>query len=53
MCCLWVFVGLGFVTEDPYDFANSWALNGAAEPCKRVKPPSQTCNTTGDSVKVR
>ncbi|XP_062861316.1 von Willebrand factor [Trichomycterus rosablanca] len=42
----------GFVAEDPYDFANSWALNGAAELCKRVKPPSQTCNTTGDSVKV-
>ncbi|MCJ8733665.1 hypothetical protein PDJAM_G00226260 [Pangasius djambal] len=42
----------GFLTEDPYDFANSWALNGAAKVCKRVKPPSQTCNTTRDSIQL-
>ncbi|KAK1784997.1 hypothetical protein P4O66_018435, partial [Electrophorus voltai] len=43
----------GFVTEDPFDFANSWALNGASEPCKHITPPSQTCNSTGPSVKDR
>uniref|UniRef100_A0A8B9JTJ7 von Willebrand factor n=1 Tax=Astyanax mexicanus TaxID=7994 RepID=A0A8B9JTJ7_ASTMX len=39
----------GFLTEDPYDFANSWAMNGASEACKRVTPPAQTCNNTGAS----
>uniref|UniRef100_A0A3B4EJ56 von Willebrand factor n=1 Tax=Pygocentrus nattereri TaxID=42514 RepID=A0A3B4EJ56_PYGNA len=41
----------GFLTEDSYDFANSWAMNGASEACKRVTPPSQTCNSTGASAK--
>ncbi|XP_031420651.2 von Willebrand factor, partial [Clupea harengus] len=40
----------GFLTDDPYDFANSWMMNGA-EPCKRVAPPSETCNLTGDAAK--
>uniref|UniRef100_A0A673N084 VWFD domain-containing protein n=1 Tax=Sinocyclocheilus rhinocerous TaxID=307959 RepID=A0A673N084_9TELE len=35
----------GFLTDDPYDFANS-----ADEPCKRVLPPSQSCNSTGESA---
>ncbi len=43
----------GFLTDDPYDFANSWAMKGADEPCKRVLPPSQSCNSTGESAKVR
>uniref|UniRef100_A0A8B9JSV2 von Willebrand factor n=1 Tax=Astyanax mexicanus TaxID=7994 RepID=A0A8B9JSV2_ASTMX len=41
----------GFLTEDPYDFANSWAMNGASEACKRVTPPAQTCNNTGASAR--
>ncbi|XP_056092012.1 von Willebrand factor [Rhinichthys klamathensis goyatoka] len=41
----------GFLTDDPYDFANSWAMKGADEPCKRVLPPSQSCNSTGESAK--
>ncbi|KAI2653383.1 von Willebrand factor [Labeo rohita] len=41
----------GFLTDDPYDFANSWAMKGADEPCKRVIPPSQSCNGTGESAK--
>ncbi|XP_016403144.1 von Willebrand factor [Sinocyclocheilus rhinocerous] len=41
----------GFLTDDPYDFANSWAMKGADEPCKRILPPSQSCNSTGESAK--
>uniref|UniRef100_H3AU93 von Willebrand factor n=1 Tax=Latimeria chalumnae TaxID=7897 RepID=H3AU93_LATCH len=33
-----------FLAENSYDFANSWALHGAEKPCKRVSPPSKTCN---------
>uniref|UniRef100_A0A8C2F5D3 von Willebrand factor n=1 Tax=Cyprinus carpio TaxID=7962 RepID=A0A8C2F5D3_CYPCA len=40
----------GFLTDEPYDYANSWAMKGADEPCKRVLPPSQSCNSTGDSM---
>uniref|UniRef100_A0A8C8MEA0 von Willebrand factor n=1 Tax=Oncorhynchus tshawytscha TaxID=74940 RepID=A0A8C8MEA0_ONCTS len=36
----------GFLTDDSYDFANSWALKGAGQPCRRVTPPSQSCNIT-------
>ncbi|KAJ8002410.1 hypothetical protein DPEC_G00158600 [Dallia pectoralis] len=42
----------GFLTEDSYDFANSWALKGAGQPCRRVSPPSQSCNTTADTPTV-
>uniref|UniRef100_A0A672PHD4 von Willebrand factor n=1 Tax=Sinocyclocheilus grahami TaxID=75366 RepID=A0A672PHD4_SINGR len=41
----------GFLTDDPYDFANSWAMKGADETCKRILPPSQSCNSTGESAK--
>ncbi|XP_066540767.1 von Willebrand factor [Hoplias malabaricus] len=41
----------GFVTEDPLDFANSWAMNGASETCKRITPPAQSCNSTGTSTR--
>ncbi|XP_030646283.1 von Willebrand factor [Chanos chanos] len=41
----------GFLTDDAYDFANSWALNGAVEPCGRVAPPSHTCNNTRGSAR--
>ncbi|KAM3870572.1 von Willebrand factor [Diretmus argenteus] len=36
----------GFLTEDSYDFANSWAVKGAGQSCRRVAPPSQSCNST-------
>ncbi|XP_064878243.1 LOW QUALITY PROTEIN: von Willebrand factor [Oncorhynchus nerka] len=39
----------GFLTDDSYDFANSWALKGAGQPCRRVTPPSQSCNITADT----
>ncbi|XP_067090003.1 von Willebrand factor [Osmerus mordax] len=42
----------GFLTEDSYDFANSWAVKGAGEPCHRVSPPSQSCNSTENTPMV-
>ncbi|XP_064199356.1 von Willebrand factor isoform X1 [Anguilla rostrata] len=36
----------GFLTESSYDFANSWALREPGKPCKRVSPPSKTCNAS-------
>ncbi|XP_006633894.3 von Willebrand factor [Lepisosteus oculatus] len=40
----------GFLTDSSYDFANSWALHGAGEPCRRVSPPSQTCNVSSEAA---
>ncbi|CAL9695336.1 unnamed protein product [Knipowitschia caucasica] len=42
----------GFVTEDSYDFANSWAVKGASQLCERVTPPSMTCNHTGRIAEI-
>uniref|UniRef100_A0A4W6D782 von Willebrand factor n=1 Tax=Lates calcarifer TaxID=8187 RepID=A0A4W6D782_LATCA len=39
----------GFLTEDSYDFANSWAVKGADQPCRRVSNPSQSCNNTKET----
>ncbi|XP_068168133.1 von Willebrand factor [Antennarius striatus] len=36
----------GFLTEDSYDFANSWAVKGAGQSCQRVSNPDQACNST-------
>uniref|UniRef100_A0A3Q2CUH6 von Willebrand factor n=1 Tax=Cyprinodon variegatus TaxID=28743 RepID=A0A3Q2CUH6_CYPVA len=36
----------GFLTEDSYDFANSWAMKGADQACRRVSDPTQSCNST-------
>ncbi|KAF3688863.1 von Willebrand factor [Channa argus] len=36
----------GFLTDDSYDFANSWAVKGADQSCRRVSSPSQSCNNT-------
>ncbi|KAM6936930.1 von Willebrand factor [Xenentodon cancila] len=36
----------GFLTEDSYDFANSWAVKGADQSCRRVSIPSKSCNST-------
>ncbi|KAM6960602.1 von Willebrand factor [Aplochiton taeniatus] len=40
----------GFLTDDSYDFANSWAMKGAGQSCRRVSPPSLSCNSTGTST---
>uniref|UniRef100_M3ZNL1 von Willebrand factor n=1 Tax=Xiphophorus maculatus TaxID=8083 RepID=M3ZNL1_XIPMA len=34
-----------FLTEDSYDFANSWAVKGADQACRRVSDPTQSCNS--------
>ncbi|GAA6225493.1 von Willebrand factor-like [Lates japonicus] len=39
----------GFLTEDSYDFANSWAVKGADQACRRVSNPSQSCNNTKET----
>ncbi|XP_071385630.1 von Willebrand factor-like, partial [Centroberyx affinis] len=39
----------GFLTEDSYDFANSWAVKGAGQSCHRVTTPSQSCNSTKET----
>ncbi|TKS73397.1 von Willebrand factor [Collichthys lucidus] len=36
----------GFLTDDSYDFANSWMVKGAGQSCRRVSTPSQSCNST-------
>ncbi|XP_027128551.1 von Willebrand factor [Larimichthys crocea] len=36
----------GFLTDDSYDFANSWMVKGAGQSCRRVSKPSQSCNST-------
>ncbi|XP_042351593.1 von Willebrand factor [Plectropomus leopardus] len=42
----------GFLTEDSYDFANSWAVKGADQPCRRVTNPGSSCNSTKDSSAI-
>ncbi|XP_056137639.1 von Willebrand factor isoform X2 [Lampris incognitus] len=39
----------GFLTEDSYDFANSWAVKGAGQACRRVVPPNRLCNSTKET----
>lgn len=39
----------GFLTEDSYDFANSWAVKGADQSCHRVSSPSLSCNSSKDT----
>nr|XP_019934117.1 PREDICTED: von Willebrand factor [Paralichthys olivaceus] len=39
----------GFLTEDSYDFANSWAVKGAEQSCQRISKLSQTCNNTKET----
>ncbi|XP_075998087.1 von Willebrand factor [Genypterus blacodes] len=38
----------GFLAEDSYDYANSWAVKGAGQSCQRISTPSQSCNSTKD-----
>nr|XP_023655901.1 von Willebrand factor [Paramormyrops kingsleyae] len=40
----------GFLTESSYDFANSWAMHETGEACRRVSPPSKTCNTSSSTA---
>ncbi|XP_040893366.1 von Willebrand factor [Toxotes jaculatrix] len=42
----------GFLTEDSYDFANSWAVKGADQSCRRVSNPSQSCNNTKETPEI-
>ncbi|XP_030071430.1 von Willebrand factor [Microcaecilia unicolor] len=38
----------GIPVLNSYDFANSWALHGGDEKCRRVSPPSNTCNISSE-----
>lgn len=42
----------GFLTEDSYDFANSWAVKGADQFCQRVSNHGLSCNSSKDSSLV-
>ncbi|XP_051916485.1 von Willebrand factor [Hippocampus zosterae] len=42
----------GFLTEDSYDFANSWAVKGAGQACRRVSIPSLSCNSSKDTSEI-
>ncbi|XP_030587138.1 von Willebrand factor [Archocentrus centrarchus] len=42
----------GFLTEDTYDFANSWAVKGADQTCQHVLNPSQSCNATKETSMI-
>ncbi|XP_043943406.1 von Willebrand factor [Protopterus annectens] len=37
-----------FLVKNSYDFANSWAVHGTVKRCRRVSPPSKTCNISSD-----
>ncbi|KAM8861778.1 von Willebrand factor [Synchiropus picturatus] len=42
----------GFLTEDSYDFANSWAAKGTGEVCRRVSTPSRSCNSSKETSTI-
>ncbi|KAM9854763.1 von Willebrand factor [Aulostomus maculatus] len=42
----------GFLTDDSYDFANSWAVRGADQTCRRVSNPSRSCNRTKETPEI-
>ncbi|XP_028910294.1 von Willebrand factor isoform X3 [Ornithorhynchus anatinus] len=42
----------GTLTDNPYDFANSWALRSGEQHCHRISPPSATCNTSSEEYKA-
>ncbi|KAF7670343.1 hypothetical protein LDENG_00018730 [Lucifuga dentata] len=42
----------GFLTEDSYDFANSWAVKGVGQSCRRVSTSSQSCNSTTETSAI-
>ncbi|KAG9491060.1 hypothetical protein GDO78_006427 [Eleutherodactylus coqui] len=40
----------GILAEKSYEFANSWALHGGDKRCKRIYPPSNTCNISSEAA---
>ncbi|MEE6477305.1 hypothetical protein FKM82_011465 [Ascaphus truei] len=38
------------LTENSYDFANSWALHGGDKRCRRISPQSNTCNISSETA---
>ncbi|XP_068458313.1 von Willebrand factor [Clinocottus analis] len=42
----------GFLTENSYDFANSWEVKGADQSCRRVSNPSKSCNSSRKSSEI-
>lgn len=48
-----LFIFSGFLTEDSSDFANSWAVKGADQSCRRVSKLDLSCNSTKDTSVVR
>ncbi|XP_057693186.1 von Willebrand factor [Corythoichthys intestinalis] len=42
----------GFLTEDSYDFANSWAVKGPSQACRRVSIPSLSCNSSKETSEL-
>ncbi|XP_029010472.1 LOW QUALITY PROTEIN: von Willebrand factor [Betta splendens] len=42
----------GFVTDDSYDFANSWAVKGADQSCRRVSNPGKSCNSSKETSTI-
>ncbi|KAM9313180.1 von Willebrand factor [Gastrophryne carolinensis] len=40
----------GLLAERSYEFANSWALHGGDRRCKRIYPPSNTCNISSEAA---
>ncbi|XP_036961883.1 von Willebrand factor isoform X3 [Acanthopagrus latus] len=42
----------GFLTEDSYDFANSWAVKGAGQSCRRMSNPGQSCNSSKETSAI-
>ncbi|XP_018418206.1 PREDICTED: von Willebrand factor [Nanorana parkeri] len=40
----------GIIVEKSYEFANSWALHGGDKRCKRIYPPSNTCNISSEAA---
>uniref|UniRef100_A0A670HY20 von Willebrand factor n=1 Tax=Podarcis muralis TaxID=64176 RepID=A0A670HY20_PODMU len=38
----------GTLEENPYIFANSWAMHSEERRCQRVNPPSYTCNISSE-----
>lgn len=51
--CVCVLLFSGFLTDNSYDFANSWAVKGAEQSCRRVSNPSKTCNNTEETSMVK
>lgn len=40
----------GTLEENSYNFANSWAMHSTERRCRRVSPPSHTCNISSEDA---